>query len=68
MICVSCMNVWLLSGELEKRNVSLHAYIESLPNLMNLRIFEQTLTSLSNINDLSPACFIITDDFNARYL
>ena len=45
MICVSCMDIWLLNCKLEKRNVSLHAYIDPLAkHPMNLRISAQTLS------------------------
>ena len=65
MICVSCMNVYSLSWELEKRNVSLHAYTDQTTNefedfCIDLNWF------LSNINDLNPACSFITGVFNAR--
>ena len=48
MICVSCVNAWSLGLELEKRNVSLHAYIDLLAkHPINLRISVQTLKVLS---------------------
>ena len=44
MICVSSMNVWSLSRELEKINFSLHPYIDPLAkHLVNLRISVETL-------------------------
>ena len=48
MICVNCVNAWSLGLELEKRNVSLHAYIDLLvKHVINLRISVQTLKVLS---------------------
>ena len=39
------MDIWLLNCKLEKRNVSLHAYIDPLAkDPMNLRISAQTLS------------------------
>ena len=68
MICVSCMKVWLLSWELDKRNASLHAYIVPLAkHPRNLRISVQTCTDfLSNINDLNSECSVITEYFSSR--
>ena len=65
MICVICMNVWSLSWDLEKRNVSLHAYVDLLAkNPMNfctdLNLF------LSSINDLNPAYPVVTGDSNNK--
>ena len=57
MICVSCMNAWSLSLELEKRNVSLHAYIDPLAkHPINLRISVQTLKVLCSTFLL--VCFV----------
>ena len=65
MICVSCMNVYSLSWELEKRNVSLHAYTDQTTNKFEDFCIDLNLF-LSNINDLNPAFSFITGDFNAR--
>ena len=53
---------------MEKRNVSLNAYID--PPSQTSDEFENFCTDLnlflSNIHDLNPACYVITGDFNAR--